>query len=456
MDVSKSIEPGSSTISGRVFTWGKNMNYKKATVPGDAASTGIIKQIASGLNHMLALTKDGRVIAWGSADILKGWPAFQGVQAVAAGSTQSLLLHDNGTVNCLGYTWASQCDVPLNVGGKPLVAQQIAASQDMSCAKLPQGSWVCWGMDVTVDSWFPRNDAWRVPGGEAFHVLIPSPTPTAWLSLNGSRGRNSTTNNTSSSNANFTVDITSVTLNADKQSFLMLESATGRLHRRFNPQLVPSEVQEANISRACTWYLPYFWAGTSCWPVAAAVSDDGHVWAWRYGGPILPAPAKAQGRTQSVTCGQDLFIAILDDGDVAAWGPMVDAGVLPPLPTRAELASGGGVVSAAAGYDFAVLLLANGTAVPVGGPLGFSNALLPAALLNRSAGSPNITAMHAGFEHAVVILSDGQLVAFGDSWATAVPQAVRDAAARVNGILTMASGGNHMLALLPDGSIAQW
>jgi hypothetical protein len=135
---------------------------------------------------------------------------------------------------------------------------------------------------------------------------------------------------------------------------------------------------------------------------------------------------------------------------------MVDAGVLPPLPQPSELLAGGGVVSAAAGYDFAVLLLANGTAVPVGRPPGFSAAPLPETLVNLTTGSPSVTSMHAGLDHAVVALSDGQLLAFGSPWVTAVPQTVREAVLTSNGTLKMASGSSHMLALLPDGSIAQW
>jgi alpha-tubulin suppressor-like RCC1 family protein len=328
------------------------------------------------------------------------------------------------------------------------VAQRISAAQHMSFAQLPNGSWVYWGKHMTVSYVYQgsRDRGWRLPGGETSHVLrlLPAVAPVHGQSPSGAVGGNRPTN--SISNASYALNVTYVTLNVDEASFLLLDSANGRLFHRYSPLQIPSSVQEANISSVCTWQG----AG------AAAASDGGRVWAWSFVGRTFPAPAKAQGRTRSVTCGPNLFIAILDDGDVAAWGPMVDAGVLPPLPTQAELASGGGVVSATAGTDFAVLLLANGTAVPVGQPAEISAAPLPETLVTLGAGSPSVTAIYAGSNHAVVALSDGKLLAFGNPWVTAVPQAVRDAAAVSNGMLKMASGRNHMLALLPDGSIAQW
>jgi hypothetical protein len=409
---------------------------------------GAVRSIASGSAHVLALTHDGRVIAWGSNKSGQ-LPDVSGVQAVAAGDRHSLVLFSNGTVECFGDNTDGQCEMPLSAGGEPLAAQRISASGDTSFAQLPNGSWVYWGSYMAASSTQrdSRERGWRLPSAEATsHVLLPLPATTRVhrQGPSGSTGGNHT--NYSITSASYVLNITHVTISGNKAFILMLDSATGQLFWRNSPQRIPFEVQEANISSVCTWQG----AGS------AAASNDGQVWAWSQAGLTVPAPTKAQGRTRSVACGQDLFIAILDDGDVAAWGPMVDAGVLPPLPTQAELASGGGVVSAAAGYDFAVLLLANGTAVPVGRPPGFSAAPLPETLVALGAGSPNITAMYAGDDHAVVALSDGKLLAFGNPWVTAVPQAVRNAAASSNGTLKMASGSSHMLALLPDGSITQW
>jgi alpha-tubulin suppressor-like RCC1 family protein len=442
-----SYGPGASDVPGRVFKWGRNINSRYVKIPTEAASMGAVKQIASGSAHVLALTHDGRVIAWG-ANASGQLPDVSGIEAVAAGYSHSLVLFSNGTVGCFGDNTEGQCNVPLSRGGEHLVAQRITASKDMSFAQLPNGSWVYWGKHMTVSygDQGSRERGWRLPSGEASRVLraLPALTPGYGQSPSGSVGGNRTTN--SSSYASYALNVTIVTLNVDEASFLMLDSTTGRLLNRYSPHQIPSSVQEADISSVCTWQG----AG------AAAASDDGRVWSWSYVGGEFPAPAKAQGRTRSVTCGHNLFIAILDDGDVAAWGPMVDAGVLPPLPQPSELLAGGGVVSAAAGNDFVVLLLANGTAMPVGQPAEISAAPLPEALETLGAGSPSVTAMFGGSDHAVAALSDGQLLAFGNPWVTAVPQAVRDAAVASNGTLKMASGSDHMLALLPDGSIAQW
>jgi hypothetical protein len=454
-----------SQTPGRVFAWGTFLNKRRVPVPAEAASQGVVRQIESGLNHVLALTQDGRVIAWGSNISGQLPPAslgLQGVQSASAGSAHSLLLLSNGTVVCFGDNAAGQCDVPRTVAGSQLLAKRIATSQDMSFAQLPNGSWVYWGKDMAIDEQL-QGAVWSPLGGQLSFGVLPPPTAdnttfAAGWEANGTANRSATINGA----AHLEPNITSVVLSVDDVSFLMLDSATGQLHRRYNPQLIPIEVQEASISHACTWSvkLDLF----LFWPMAAAVSDDGSVWAWSLSGARYPAPVKAQGRTRNVICGHGLVIALLEGGDVEAWGPMVDAGVLPPLPSPAELASGGGVVSAAAGYNFAVLLLANGTVVPVGRPRGRSTSVPGSSsgqgsLTRPIVGSPNITALIGGARFAVVASSDGDMTVLGgDAWMSAatLPAELRAAAAATNGTLQMAAGAGHVVALLPDGSLMQW
>jgi hypothetical protein len=445
---------GQSPIPGRVFTWGKNVNFRPSLVPTEAASQGIVDVITSGRDHIVALTNDGRALPWGVNENgqLDIPPELQGsISAVAAGTMHTLLLLNNGSVVCVGgRNDSSVCDVPHVLMTDPTASstrgpvQRISVSKDVSFAQLANGTWVAWGENMGYTRVRLSRPAWNAVGDGPFHVQLPPP---AFAYPNSSSSATSATANISAIAPN---------LDGASTSFLMLDATTGSIYSRYSPLLVPLHVQDANISRACKSSL---FGAPPAWQLAAAVSDEGRVWAWTLDGASMPVPAEVQGRTISVACGHGLVVAVLEGGGVAAWGPMVDAGVLPPLPTQAELSSGGGVVAAAAGYTFVLLLLGNGTAVPVGALVGPATTMVPdeLGLAGSAAILPSpIATLTAGTTSAVAQRQDGSLVVWGDPWGVAVPPAVRAAAAGGQGALKLAAGNSHMVALLPDGSVAQW
>ncbi len=89
-------------------------NYERITVPDGLSN---VVAIAAGSEHSLALTAEGRVVAWGYS----GWgqlnvpSGLSNVVAIAAGRDHSLALTADGWVAAWGFDWWGQTDVPLAV-----------------------------------------------------------------------------------------------------------------------------------------------------------------------------------------------------------------------------------------------------------------------------------------------------------------------------------------------------
>jgi alpha-tubulin suppressor-like RCC1 family protein len=94
--------PSASRAASQVIVWGDN-TYGQTNVP--AAATNVMA-LAAGDYHVLALTTDGTVVAWGGNEFNFGEtnvpPGLTNVVSVAAGSTHSLALKNDGTLAAWG------------------------------------------------------------------------------------------------------------------------------------------------------------------------------------------------------------------------------------------------------------------------------------------------------------------------------------------------------------------
>jgi alpha-tubulin suppressor-like RCC1 family protein len=135
---------------GTVVAWGDN-SEGQTIVPQGLSN---VIAIAAGDKHSLALKADGRVEAWGLAS--SGQTAIPlwltNIVAIAAGSNHSLALRGDGKVFAWGDNSAGQVDVPTNLAN--VVA--IAAGAYHSVALKLDGRVVAWGANdfgqVTVPS----------------------------------------------------------------------------------------------------------------------------------------------------------------------------------------------------------------------------------------------------------------------------------------------------------------
>lgn len=122
------------TADGRIYAWGRNtygqLGNGRFGIDAREAAPALIDglesvvAVAAGWDHSLALTRDGRVYAWGSrshgqlgdgvretgrpAATPQRVPGLEGVAAVAAGGQHSLALTRDGRVFAWGSNWNGQ------------------------------------------------------------------------------------------------------------------------------------------------------------------------------------------------------------------------------------------------------------------------------------------------------------------------------------------------------------
>lgn len=142
------------TASGEVVVWGaalpEGSNVRLAPPPTEED----IVKITSGMNHTLAITRDGTVREWG---VLKGQDGvaipdgLAGVVDVAAGYAHSLALKESGEVAWWGYVNATPPPAGLDD------AVQIAAGSFHSLALRGNGQIVCWGSNNSGQCMVPAD-----------------------------------------------------------------------------------------------------------------------------------------------------------------------------------------------------------------------------------------------------------------------------------------------------------
>jgi alpha-tubulin suppressor-like RCC1 family protein len=213
-----------------------------------------------------------------------------------------------------------------------------------------------------------------------------------------------------------------------------------------------------------------------------ALLADGTVAAWGANGSgqlgngstaesSVPVPVSGLSEVTAISAGSNHSLALLANGTVMAWGNN-EGGQLGVGGGFAEgsnvpIAVNGltGVTAIAAGANFSLALLSNGTAVAWGenesGQLGSggggSDSPVPIKKLTGA------TAIAAGAEFSLALLGNGTVQAWGDNGrgelgnvnveeGSRTPVAVEG----LTGVTAIAAGAHHALALLGGGSVMAW
>jgi alpha-tubulin suppressor-like RCC1 family protein/phosphodiesterase/alkaline phosphatase D-like protein len=232
-----------------------------------------------------------------------------------------------------------------------------------------------------------------------------------------------------------------------------------------------------------------------------ALCSDGTLAAWGYntqgqlgdGGKTqsrVPVAVKTDGvlanrKIHAIAAGEENSYVVCTDGTVAAWGrnnngQLGDGGFISSsVPVQVDhqgVLAGKSVVSIAAGQSHVIALCSDGTLVGWGyngyGNLGnnsTSNSAVPVAVDRTGVlAGRTVVAIASGQNHSVAALSDGTAAAWGYNGYRQLGNGAIDNSIRVpvlvntSGVLagksvtSVAAGANHCLALCSDGTLAAW
>ncbi|HOB97598.1 MAG TPA: immunoglobulin domain-containing protein [Verrucomicrobiota bacterium] len=458
---------------GSLVAWGCETPWDLTRVPAGATN---VTQIAAGRRHSLALRSDGTVLGWG--DNGEGEcdpPEDLRAVAVATGGRFSLALRKNGTVAAWGGNFFGQCRPPPGLGD--VVA--VAAGDNHALALRADGTVIGWGdnscgqCDVPPD----LSAVSAISAGASYCLALRADgTVAAWGQAAAMQPPPDLAN--------------VVAIAAGGDSAVALVGADGiRLVRTAHDRdaLLGTDVaMTAAVHGAAPISFQWYkdgqrlsdngeFSGTATQSLlirAARFEDAGEYWlvASNVGGTLVTPPARlvvfAAPRIESNPEPQSLAIDSTALLSVSALGaeplsyqwrkdgtPLVDGDGISGTALR-ELRIEAVTFENAGGYSV-VVSNAHGSAtsqvaqVTVAQVAGWGANWC--GELDIPAGLTGVVKVAAGEAHALALREDGTMIAWGDNLhgQCDVPAGLRDAVA-------IAAGGFHSLALRRNGNVVGW
>ncbi|MDB4775503.1 hypothetical protein OAG62_00115 [bacterium] len=410
-------EDGSIAIRGdNVAGENGDVDFDIQTPPADL---GVVRAVAAGGSHALALTDDGRVVGWGSND--HGETAIpedlDDAVVIAAGKDHSLAVRSDGTVMAWGLNTHGQCDVPSGLSN--VVA--VAGAMEHSVAVRSDGTVVAWGSNEFGQLDIPAGlgPVQKVACGR-WHTLAlgVDGTITAWGD-----------DRYGQSSVNHPVN----------EAFTGIQSlAVGTEHRLAVNAIGDVMAWGGNDDGQCD--VP-----ASLGAAVAVAAGEVHSLALEATGTVIAwggnddgqcdVPAELHDVTLLAT-GHRHSLALRSDGTVVAWG-MNDAGQCDVPPGLTD------VIAIAAGQQHSLALKRNGIVEAWG-----SN---DAGQIQLPDGLQHIRAIGAGGWHSLAVDMDGIVHAWGANGKkqTDVPDDLPP-------VVSVQAGTAYSIARTTDGRIMAW
>ena len=502
------------------------MVWQKFSQPAQAMPPAKIVQVVGGDSHSLALASDGTVYAWGYngsgqlgnnsttnssvpvAVTTTGTPmSGKTITAIAAGSDHSLALASDGTVYAWGYNRYGRLGNNSTTNSSVPVQTQLTLYGTPS---VPNNLTTTPGNSSVALTWQPPITTYdqTITGYSLQYRPVGS---TTWITTSITGNITSYTLNSLTNNTKYQLRLAAVTAGGvGDYSNIILATPTNPIITSITPNYgspsggtsttitgVDFALKEKDIVQASAG------AGGSH---TMALSSDGKVYAWGYGGsgrlgdgnyanstiPVaVTTTGVLSGKTiTAISAGSGHSLALASDGTVYAWGNNTSGrlginstnatGTPKSVVTTGTPMSGKTIVGISAGAAHSLALASDGTVYAWGnngsGRLGNgdgtnADALVPAAI--ETAGTPmsgkTIVAISAGETHSLALASDGTIYSWGarmygrlgdgsTSASTALPVAVTTTGTPMEGktITAISAGYSHSLALASDGTVYSW
>jgi alpha-tubulin suppressor-like RCC1 family protein len=172
-----------------------------------------------------------------------------------------------------------------------------------------------------------------------------------------------------------------------------------------------------------------------------ALKSDGTVFSW---GGISTLPA-ANSNLTAIAAGYSQSLALRSNGTVVAWG----SGTLPVAPADLTNAAAIHVAKTSSSFTMNCFAIRSDSTL-----VGWNNSY-GSSLTNIPAGLTGIIGVAAGTYHAMALKSDGSITAWQDysDYGANVPPGNLS---NVNNLVAIAAGFSHSLALKTDGTVVAW
>jgi alpha-tubulin suppressor-like RCC1 family protein len=405
---------------GKVIAWGRNLSGESSVPDGLSNVVALAAGGRSNKGFSVALKRDGHVVAWGDNDVFQtSVPAgLSNVVAISAGTDHCLALKKDGTVVGWGFNEDSKTQSPPGLSN--VVA--VAAGEEHSVALKKDGTVVAWGRN----QWGQTN----VPPGLANVVAICSGSYFG-LALTKD-GRIVMWGSTFNKESNLPQGLTNVTAIAAGPWNAMALKKDGALvvwgRETFLPTHVPAGLKDV---------LSFAGGGSDHGGHCLAIKTDGTIVGWgnnNYGQSLSPGGTTG---IVSIAAGLDHYLAIRADGSVIGWGGQEHQGN-----GQAWVPAALGPVSFVAGGQDHSLAVRSDKTVVAWGYDNYGQMTLPGNLTN-------ISAVAAGYNHSLALSANGVVFGWGASHLSKMPASLSNVAA-------ISVGAQFSLALKHDGSVLAW
>jgi alpha-tubulin suppressor-like RCC1 family protein len=502
---------------GRVWAWGDNGSGQLGDGTTTRRQTPIVTKdlrdvvaVAAGDSHSLALKSDGTVWAWGSrgyGQLGDGENSIHprttpvqvsglgGVVAISVKGNTSLALKSDGTVWAWGTNWEGQLGngtlvyyraTPGQVVGLDGVVS-IAASGGHSLAVKSDGTLWGWGSNFLgmLDGGTPgtHRTPVRLHGFEQVvsvstgsHSLVLKSDGTVWAWGENMKGELGDGTTDAQKTPVQVVGLGGVAAVATRKGSSLALKSDGTVWVWGNDSLRPTPVSGLEDVVAIA-------TGTHH---TLALKPDGTLWGWGSHSMLAtgmktyhptPVPTSQLGEVKAMAVGAVHSAALKPDGTVWAWGSNTSGqlgdGTATARATPGQVAGLNGGVGLAAGLEHTVVAKDDGTVWSWGdnvyGQLGDGTRLrqrTPVQVTGVSGG----VAVAAGKHHSLALKSDGTVWAWGANDLGQLGDGIVPESGRplpeprpmpgpvvgLEGVVAVAAGMHHSLALKSDGTVWSW